>query len=174
MHPTECIHNTRSPAPTGSDRMRSRLRVGGCIAMNSKQASYDFGRAAARHATFGGDAEIGHISGGGRDAFVGGFDAISVNQAQEQVCAGRELQFPRRLEVGVVRALHRNRHMKVRDGARDGIRHPGCGTLWELQDGTAGSRSPGTPNYWLNSNAVAAGVETATPVPEDCTSPLTA
>ena len=30
------------------------------------------------------------------------------------------------------------------------------------------------PCYLLNSNAVAAGVDTATPVPDDCTSPLTA
>ena len=46
--------------------------------------------------------------------------------------------------------------------------------LGVASDGPGGQRSAGITDYWLNSNAVAAGVETATPVPEDCTSPLTA
>lgn len=77
--------------------------------MNCEQAAHDLGRPAARHAAFRRDAEVGHVLRGGLDAFPGGFDAISMNQAQEQIRTRRELQFAQRLEVSVVRAVHRNR-----------------------------------------------------------------
>ena len=68
--------------------MRDRLGLGGSIAMNREQRAHDFGRAAAGHTAFGGDAEIGNIFYGGGDALVGGRDPIVVDQAEEELRIG--------------------------------------------------------------------------------------
>jgi len=65
--------------------MPLRFRFGGRVGVNVKQSPNQLRRAAARHPALGGDTEIGHVPGGGFDAFPRGVDAIAMNQAPEEL-----------------------------------------------------------------------------------------
>ncbi len=66
------------------------------------QALHHLDRALPRDAAFGRDAELRHIPARCGDAPVDGFGAVCMYQTEIDVCVRLELQFPERLEKGVV------------------------------------------------------------------------
>src|SRR5215469_13260963 len=96
--------------------MLMKLRLAGGCCVNAEKLPNQFRGPATRHATLRGDTEIGHVPGCGFDPFLGRFNAIAMNQPQEDFRYGRERQLSERLKIAFIRPVDRDRHMDVRNG----------------------------------------------------------
>ena len=88
--------------------------------MDLQERAHRFFRSRARHAAFGGDAEVRRVAARRGDARLGACDAVfGVHQAEKQRGAIAELEIAQRPIERIVAAINRNRHVDISELVRD-------------------------------------------------------